>query len=91
MKKYYLLKYSFQSSLGGYDEDLGIVDISYDREDFIERILDALEDKDITHINDYEVDEFEFDENESMWRIDYEPSGMCMRDSVTYKIVESED
>ena len=91
MKKYYLLRYSFQSSLGGYDEDLGIVDISYNREDFIERILDALEDKDITHINDYEVDEFEFDKNESMWRIDYESSGMCMRDSVTYKIVESED
>lgn len=91
MKKYYLLRHTFRSSLGGYEEDLGIVDISYERESLIEFILDALDADDITHINDMEVDEFEFDENESMWRIDYEVDGVYMRDSATYRIVESED
>lgn len=91
MKKFYLLRYTFQSSLGGYNEDLGIVDISYDKKDLIEQVRDVLDDESITHINDIEFDEFEFDENEFMWRIDYELNGINMRDSATYRIVESEE
>jgi len=91
MKKYYLLRYGFLSSMGGWDDDIDIVDISYEREPLVERVRDVLDDKDITHINDFEVDEFEFDESECKWHIDYEPSGMVMRDSTTYKIIEREE
>ena len=91
MKKYYLLRYGFFGSIGGYNDDIDILDISYEREPLVERVRDALEDEDITHINGYEVDEFEFDENEFKWSIDYEPSGMVMREGATYKILEREE
>ena len=86
--KYYLLKHTLYASIGGYVEDLDIIDISYDRETLVELIRDILDDDNITEINDMGVDEFEFNENDFKWTIEYKRYGMCMRDTVLYKILE---
>lgn len=90
-RKYYLLKHTLYASIGEeYNEDLDIVDISYDRETLVERIRDILEDSNVTYVNDTEIGDFEFDESEFKWTIEYRCHGMCMRDTATYKILERE-
>ena len=89
--KYYLLKHTLYASIGGeYNEDLDIVSVSYDRETLVEQIRDILDDSNVTYVNDTEVGEFEFDESEFKWIIEYRLHGMCMRDTATYKILERE-
>lgn len=91
MKRYYLLRYDFEASLGGYMDDLSIVDVSCDRNVLVERVRKDLKDVYITHINDCEIDEFEFDESENQWFVAYELGGLCVRNDSVYKIVERED
>ena len=76
--KYYLLKYSFNSSMGGHDENLDIVDITYNRDDLVE------------YVNDIPFDEFKFDENDNLWKIRYYVDGMTVNNECLYKIIEED-
>ena len=88
--KYYLLKYSFNSSIGGYDENLDIVDITYNRNDLIEYVQDNLDDDEIEYVNDIPFDEFKFDENDNLWKIRYYVDGMTISNECLYKIIEED-
>lgn len=88
--KYYLLKYSLYASIGGYSDDLDIVNITYDRNDLIRYMQDILSDNRIESVNDIPLNEFEFDEDYNLWQISYKVDGMCMRDECLYRIIKRE-
>ena len=62
--KHYLLKYSCNASIGGFEEDLDIIYISSDRNVIIDSIKYVLDDSEIETINDIQYEDFEFDDKE---------------------------
>lgn len=89
--KHYLLKYSCNASIGGFEEDLDIIYISSDRNVIIDSIKYVLDDNEIETINDIPYEEFEFDDKENSWKIRYKVNGMNICNESLYKIIERID